>query len=160
MELKVKMKNISDVIEQHLKLILAKSKKGYIEIQRSELAEHFQCVPSQINYVINTRFTVEKGYIVESKRGGGGYIRIRKVQFVGKEKVIQQILNMIEDEIPQAAAEGLIERMLDASLITDRESRLMKAAIQRETLPFDVQLRDQLRARLLKAMLISLMYKD
>lgn len=72
------MRNISNIIENHLKIILDQSKKGYIEIQRSELADQFQCVPSQINYVINTRFTVEKGYLVESKRGGGGFIRIRR----------------------------------------------------------------------------------
>ena len=65
------MRNISDIIEKHLKKILQQSNCGAVEIQRSELADKFQCVPSQINYVISTRFTTEKGYIVESKRGGG-----------------------------------------------------------------------------------------
>lgn len=74
------MRNISDIIENYLKKVLEMSEDDLVEIKRSEIADKFQCVPSQINYVINTRFTIERGYIVESKRGGGGYIRIIKVQ--------------------------------------------------------------------------------
>ncbi|MDQ0340152.1 transcriptional regulator CtsR [Caldalkalibacillus uzonensis] len=153
------MKNISDIIEHYLKSILNRSKKGYIEIQRSELADKFQCVPSQINYVIKTRFTVEKGYVVESKRGGGGFIRIRKVRVVDEQRYLQTLLHMIEDDISQAAAEGIINRLQETDLITEREARLMKAVIQRNVLPFDVQVRDHLRAKLLKAMMVSLMYQ-
>ena len=72
------MRNISDIIEEYLKQVLEKSEEEIVEIKRSEIANKFQCVPSQINYVINTRFTLERGYIVESKRGGGGFIRIIK----------------------------------------------------------------------------------
>lgn len=153
------MKNISNIIETHLKFILDQSKKGYIEIQRSELADQFQCVPSQINYVINTRFTVEKGYLIESKRGGGGFIRIRKVQLIKNQGVLQTILEMIGDEISQATSEDIIERLFEIDLITERESRLMKAVIQRNILSFNVQIRDQLRAKILQAMIIALMYK-
>ena len=74
------MRNISDVIESYLKQILEMSQQDILEIKRNEIADKFQCVPSQINYVINTRFTIERGYLVESKRGGGGYIRIMKVK--------------------------------------------------------------------------------
>ena len=74
------MPNISDIIEQYLKQVLELSEREIVEIRRSEIADKFQCVPSQINYVINTRFTVERGYLVESKRGGGGFIRIAKVK--------------------------------------------------------------------------------
>lgn len=153
------MKNISDLIEQHLKIILEKSSIGYLEIQRSYLANQFQCVPSQINYVINTRFTIEKGYIVESKRGGGGYIRIRKIKPVKGRQFLQSLLDMIADDIPQGAAEGMIERLGEAGLITARESKMMQAVMQRDVLHFDVNTRDQLRAKILKVMLISLMYK-
>lgn len=73
------MRNISDIIEEYLKEIMQRNDKQIIEIKRSEIADQFECVPSQINYVINTRFTLEKGYLVESKRGGGGYIRISRV---------------------------------------------------------------------------------
>ena len=74
------MRNISDIIERYLKGILHESPEGLIEIQRNDLADQFSCVPSQINYVISTRFTLEKGYLVESKRGGGGYVRIQRIE--------------------------------------------------------------------------------
>lgn len=153
------MRNISDIIENHLKQILEKSKQGFVEIQRSELADRFQCVPSQINYVINTRFTIEKGYLVESKRGGGGFIRIKKVQLISNQQVLQSFLDMIEEDISQSAAEDMIARLFEVGMITEREARLMKAVVQRHVLSFHVQVRDQLRARILKAMLISLLYK-
>jgi len=65
------VRNISDIIENYLKQVLEMSDQDNVEIKRSEIADRFQCVPSQINYVINTRFTIERGYLVESKRGGG-----------------------------------------------------------------------------------------
>lgn len=74
------MRNISDIIERYLKSILHESPEGMVEIQRNDLADQFSCVPSQINYVISTRFTLEKGYLVESKRGGGGYVRIQRIE--------------------------------------------------------------------------------
>lgn len=153
------MKNISDIIENHLKLILEKSKTGYVEIQRSDLADQFQCVPSQINYVINTRFTVERGYLVQSKRGGGGYIRIRKIQLVSEQEFMQNLLDKMNNEVPQATAEHIVDRLREAKLVTEREWRLMKTVLSRNILSFDMNTRDQLRARLLKAMIISLMYK-
>lgn len=153
------MRNISDVIENHLKLILEQSKSGFIVIQRSELADKFQCVPSQINYVINTRFTVEKGYVVESKRGGGGFIRIQKVQLIKNQEFMQMVLDMIEDEISQATSEDIIDRLLEVGIVTEREARIMKSVIHRNILSFQIQIRDQLRSKLLKAMIISLMYK-
>jgi len=153
------MRNISEIIENHLKQILEESKNGYIVIQRSELADKFQCVPSQINYVINTRFTVEKGYLVESKRGGGGFIRIQKVQLINNQEFMQMILDMIEEEISQATSEDIIDRLLEVGIVTEREARIMKSVIQRNILSFQIQIRDQLRSKLLKAMIISLMYK-
>ncbi|GAA0380688.1 CtsR family transcriptional regulator [Bacillus horti] len=153
------MRNISDIIEYHLKQNLEKSQKGYIEIQRSELADQFQCVPSQINYVINTRFTVEKGYLVESKRGGGGFIRIRKVQLIQNQDLLQTILELIGDHISQATAEDMLDRLFDSRIISERENRLMKAVIHRNVLSFQVQVRDQLRAKMMQAMLVSLLYK-
>ena len=79
-------RNISDIIEQYLKDILADSQQ--IEIKRSEVAELFNCVPSQINYVIKTRFTIPNGYLVQSKRGGGGYIRIAKVNLIDDTDIL------------------------------------------------------------------------
>lgn len=152
------MRNISDLIEQYLKSILQNSPEQTIEIQRNELADQFQCVPSQINYVISTRFSFEKGYLVESKRGGGGYIRIQKIQ-LPKEELNQHIFRMIGDELDQASAEGLIQQLEEAKQITAREASLLKSVMSRDVLTLQLPLRDQIRARLLKAMLVALMSK-
>ena len=154
------MRNISDVIEQYLKRILQESPDGSVEIQRSELAESFQCVPSQINYVINTRFTMEKGYVVESKRGGGGYIRIRKVQIVSKSK-LQELLTqeLIGESITQAVGYAIIERLYEEGLINSREAALMKVATSREVLQVESLLRDRLRANILKNMITTILFR-
>ena len=151
------MRNASDIIEQYLKNILMQSSTCIIEIQRNELAERFQCVPSQINYVISTRFTLEKGYIVESKRGGGGYIRIQKVQLSSHGVILDHILDTIGTHIDQSAAEGLIYQLQEGDFITRQEANLMKAAMSRDILILKLPIRDEIRARLLKAMLLSLL---
>lgn len=154
------MRNISDIIEQYLKKILQSSEKGYIEIQRNELADQFQCVPSQINYVISTRFPLEKGYIVESKRGGGGFIRIQRVQLPKQEGGLEFILRTIGEEIDQNTAEGLIYQLRNADLITEREAHMMRAAVSRESLIMKLPIRDRIRASLLKNMLVALLSKQ
>ncbi len=149
------MRNISEIIELYLKKIITQSHSSSIEIQRSEVANQFQCVPSQINYVISTRFTVEKGYIVESKRGGGGYIRIRRISLQNLA-LVEHVLDVIGTEISQLGAEGVIHRLLEAKLISERESWLMEAAMSREVLPFPITIRDQIRAKLLKLMITKI----
>ncbi len=152
------MSNISDIIENYLKQILQDRGKNAIEIKRSEIADQFQCVPSQINYVIKTRFTVEKGYIVESKRGGGGYIRIMRVIHQDNSELIDEIINMINPTVTQQAAIDVLDRLLDEQLITTREAKIMLSAIGRNTLAFQLPLRDEVRARVLTAMLSTLKY--
>lgn len=152
------MRNISDIIEQHLKKILQAQGKNVIEIKRSEIAELFQCVPSQINYVINTRFTMEKGYMVESKRGGGGYIRIIRVIHQDKSDLVEEIIEMINPVVTQQASIDVLERLLEEEIITDREAKIMLSAIDRTTLAFQLPLRDEIRARILTAMLSTLKY--
>lgn len=146
--------NISDIIENYLKSILQQSQSGVVELQRSELADLFQCVPSQINYVIGTRFSIEHGYVVESKRGGGGYIRIRQLE-LGSEQPLIRIVNAIGSALTQREAEGVIDRVHREGIITNREAALMKAVIRRESLSLELPLRDELRARLLAQMLIA-----
>ncbi|MDQ0157032.1 transcriptional regulator CtsR [Robertmurraya andreesenii] len=153
------MRNISDIIEQYLKKVLEMSEKEIVEIKRSEIADKFQCVPSQINYVINTRFTMEKGYIVESKRGGGGYIRIMRVQTYDSAELIDQLLSLIENRISQNSAEHVILRLVEEEVISQREAKIMLSVIDRSVLYIDLPYRDELRARMLKAMLITLKYK-
>ncbi|WP_028781683.1 CtsR family transcriptional regulator [Thalassobacillus devorans] len=153
------MRNISDIIEAYLKQILEANQQEVIEIKRSEIAEQFQCVPSQINYVIKTRFTVEKGYIVESKRGGGGYIRIMRVKHQDYTKLLDEILEIIQPKVTQTAAIDIIERLLEDEIITDREAKLMVSAMTREVLAFHLPLRDEVRSKILTAMLTTLRYK-
>lgn len=152
------MSNISDVIEQYLKQIFKQAAQDAIEIKRSEIANQFQCVPSQINYVINTRFTIEKGYIVESKRGGGGYIRIMRVTHQDKSELIDEIIEMINPALSQQASVDVLERLLEEELITNREAKIMLSAIGRNTLAIQLPLRDEMRARILTKMLTTLKY--
>jgi len=153
------VRNISDIIENYLKEVLEMSGKSLVEIKRSEVADKFDCVPSQINYVINTRFTIEKGYLVESKRGGGGFIRIMKVQSHDYAHLIDQLLSLIQSRIPQSSAENVIYRLVEEEVINEREAKIMLSVIDRSVLYLDLPYRDELRARLLKAMLTTLKYK-
>ncbi|WP_306220791.1 CtsR family transcriptional regulator [Cohnella sp. WQ 127256] len=153
------MANITELIEHYLKQILQSSSEGSIEIQRSDLADKFSCVPSQINYVISTRFTLEKGYFVESKRGGGGYIRIQRVNLPSLETVQRHIQHTVGEKIDQTTAEGLIYQLVEARFVTTREAQLLKAAVSRDVLQLKLPVRDEIRAKLLKAMMIALLAK-
>ena len=153
------MKNISDIIENYLKSVLLQSDKDILVIKRSEIADKFQCVPSQINYVINTRFTIEKGYIVESKRGGGGYIRIAKLKLYDHAQIIDQLLHLIENKFSQQMAENMIYRLLEEEIISAREGKIMLSVINQLVLLNDLPFRDELRAKLMEAMLTTLKYE-
>jgi transcriptional regulator of stress and heat shock response len=153
------MKNISDIIEGYLKNVLEMSDSEIVEIKRSEIANKFQCVPSQINYVINTRFTVERGYAVESKRGGGGYIRIMRVKVNDQAHLIDQLLSLIKTTISQNNAADVIYRLVEENVISSREAKIMLSVMDRSVILIELPDRDILRARMLKAMLNTLKYK-
>jgi len=153
------MRNISDLIEQYLKHMLQDSSEGAVEIQRNDLADRFSCVPSQINYVISTRFTLEKGYLVESKRGGGGYIRIQRVELPTLKLIQAHIAQTIGEQVDQTAAEGLIYQLEEAEVVSKREANLLRAAVSRDAIGLKLPYRDEVRARLLKSMLITLLMK-
>ncbi|MFB1051345.1 CtsR family transcriptional regulator [Paraliobacillus sp. JSM ZJ581] len=153
------MRNISDVIEAYLKQIIQGNHQKIVEIKRSEIASQFECVPSQINYVINTRFTVERGYLVESKRGGGGYIRITRITNDDKAKLIDEIIEMVQPKVTQQACVDILDRMLEENLITKREEKIMISALTRDTLAFPLPIRDEIRARIMGAMLTVLKYE-
>lgn len=154
------MRNTSDIIESYLKQILEGEKSGYIEIKRSEIAEKFQCVPSQINYVINTRFTADRGYMVESKRGGGGYIRILRVRPHSKVDLLEHIIDSLRNGATQNMAEDIVYRLIDEDVITKREAKLMLSAVDRSTILTNLPQRDQIRGRILHAMLLALKYQE
>lgn len=154
------MRNISDIIEGYLKQVIELGGQGHVEIKRSELADKFQCVPSQINYVINTRFTAERGYLVESKRGGGGYIRIFRVKPNSNIELIEDMIRQIENGATQTMAEDIVYRLIDNAVISKREAKLILAAIDRSTLRLQLPTRDELRTYILRAMLTTLKYDD
>lgn len=92
------MNNMTDIIEQYIKQLFDDSKEDYVMLKRSNVAEKFDCVPSQLNYVIKTRFTPEQGFIIESKRGGGGFIRITKITLHNNIDYIDYLIETIEQE--------------------------------------------------------------
>lgn len=151
------MRSIADIIEHYLKGLLAGSAAGVIEVRRSELAARFDCAPSQINYVLATRFTPAHGFLVESRRGGGGYIRIVKLPLERGGNPLSQLLELVGSEISQERSLGLLERLREEGLISEREFRLMRAAVDREVLRLGLPARDRLRALILRAMLQSLL---
>ena len=109
--------------------------------------------------MISTRFTIEKGYLVQSKRGGGGYIRIQKMSLPSQKDLPGHIFRTIGDRIDQTAAEGLIYQLEEAKVITEREAKLFRAVVSRDSLPFKLPLRDEVRAKLLKSMLALILAK-
>jgi len=147
----VPMQNITDIIEAYLKQILHDEKT--IEIKRQEIAQRFDCVPSQINYVINTRFTVEKGYFVESKRGGGGYIRIQKIVMLDSHDLLDEVSSWIGDHLTEQAAEDYLIRLMNEQLLTRREAILIQSLLQKESLPMAVEDQHRMRAHLMRTLL-------
>lgn len=154
------MRNISDIIEGYLKAIIEQEENGIAEIKRNEVAEKFQCVPSQINYVIKTRFTLERGYGVESKRGGGGYIRIFRIQTNSRKELFDHIMESLQGGASYTMAEDIVYRLLVEQAVTKREARIILAATDRSVLQYPLPERDILRARILQAMLFSLLYEQ
>ena len=146
-------------IEEYIKRKLLETGDA-IEIQRSDLAEIFQCVPSQINYVLDTRFTPAHGYLVESRRGGGGYLRIIKLSW--EEDMYSELKRLFDKNIgtDQRDAEGLLKRLYEEELLTKREYLLLRSIISRETLQLDFPERDLLRTRIIQAVLATLGRND
>lgn len=150
------MTGLSNIIERFIKDLLAEREDGVIEIQRNELAEYFECAPSQINYVLTTRFTPYKGYYIESRRGGGGYIKIVKVSIDEYEDINQIIVNTIGDSITKNKAYHIIDGLIEENIISKKEGNIMKAAIGDRALTSDNVNRNVLRADILKNMLLIL----
>jgi transcriptional regulator CtsR len=145
---------ISDTIADFINELLKDDSTA--ELQRSELANKFGCVPSQINYVISTRFSPERGYIVESRRGGGGYIRISRVQMDPKQLMMHTV-NAIGQEIDFRSARALLTNAVAAGAISEGAANLMLSAISDTALrPIEQSGRDTVRASILKQMLIRI----
>ncbi len=145
---------ISDLIAGFLQECLDETGDGVLEVQRGELAQRFNCVPSQINYVMSTRFSPERGYIVESRRGGNGYIRITRVQ-VDRETLLMHVINSLGDRVDLPSARAILGNLAEAGALKEDLARTLLATVGDKALgavPRD--LRDQVRADVLKNVLI------
>ncbi|MBQ0098576.1 MAG: CtsR family transcriptional regulator [Oscillospiraceae bacterium] len=150
---------MSDIVTSYI-LSMLDEQDGNAEIKRNELASVLGCVPSQINYVITSRFTPEQGYIVESRRGGGGYIRITRINTT-RENAVMHIVNSIGNSLDSASANIMISNMLSRSIIDENTAYLMATAtsdsVYREV-PY--QYRDALRASIFKNMLLTIIKRQ
>lgn len=146
---------MSDLVTQYIMQMLDEQ-NGSAEIQRNELAGNLGCVPSQINYVITSRFTPEQGYIVESRRGGGGYIRISRVK-MDRGTAIMHIINSVGATLEKATAEVMLNNMLQRNMLQLQSAKLIAAALSDRTLSqVEQDKRDTVRADLFKNMLLTI----
>ena len=146
------MSNISDRIEQFILTNIGDDM--VMELSRNELASYFAVAPSQINYVLSTRFTIERGYLVEGRRGGGGYIRLLRVV---ERDIVKEVYGLIGDEITERQAMHLLLRLVDAKKLTEREYYILSSAISNKSLVSPIIKKDEIRASILKGVLERLM---
>ena len=145
---------MSDLVAQTI-LEMLDSQNGNAEIQRNELATTLGCVPSQINYVITSRFTPEQGYVVESRRGGGGYIRITRIKTDDKT-MVRHVVNSIGDSLDKMTAEVMLKNLYREQILDRKTANVMAVALSDRALRNAPQsIRDNLRADIFKNMLIS-----
>lgn len=151
-------RSISDIIEEFIMSSL--DDDDFIELSRNDLAKFFSCVPSQINYVLNTRFTVNRGFLVESQRGGGGYIKLMRVQD-NNNNFLKNALEICENPLNVVQSNQLIENLQERNLISNREAEIIKASISVRALNNPLNIDNLLRANVLKQVILELMkYKN
>ena len=147
------MAQLSDTIERFIKELLEGDMQ--VELRRNELAQHFGCAPSQINYVLATRFSMDHGYLIESRRGGGGYIKIVRMRERSSETLLNTIIDRIGNSISEESAAALIANLMERNIVTRKEALLMRSAVERNALALPVRAKDVLRASVLSNMVIQ-----
>lgn len=150
------MARLSDVIEGFIKELLDETKSEEIEIQRNELANYFSCAPSQINYVLTTRFTQDKGYYIESRRGGGGCIKITRICYTNNKPLVELLIDKIGDHITNDASNKLIDGIYENNMLTQREVLIIKSVINDRTLSLATDNRNKVRADILKSIILNI----
>ena len=145
---------MTDLIASFLQECLQQSENGVVEVQRSDLAQRFNCVPSQINYVVSTRFSPERGYIVESRRGGNGYIRITRVR-VERQTLLMHVINSLGKKVDLPTARAILSNLVHEGAVDQAVGRALLAAVgdhALQTIPREH--RDAVRADIMKQVLI------
>ena len=153
------MANISESIEQFI--IATMGDNDYVEISRNSLAEYFSCAPSQINYVLDTRFTVDRGYVKESRRGGGGFIKISKIKNTDTNAYLNGlILESVGDELSAKRMLQILDKLVSDNIVTDKESVIIVTALSDDSLSIPFTIKDKIRAKAFKNILLKLMVKE
>jgi len=148
--------SLADLIEKYIKQQIHRSENQAIALSRAELAELFRCVPSQINYVLATRFTLERGYLIESRRGGGGYIRIARVTKADRLSMAERLVLEIGGQISESEADQFLASFHELGVLTRQQVRVIRAILQRETAQI-AQGKATLRASLLRSLVMLVM---
>ena len=148
---------LSDSIEQFIKELL-NEESTEVELKRNELAEYFGCAPSQINYVLATRFSPDHGYLTASRRGGGGYIRIVRVVQAGSQRLMYLVNDRIGDSLGEEECLRLISQLKEQRIVTADEAALMASAVSTRALsvPVPDSLKNAMRAKMMKSMLMTI----
>jgi len=150
------MANISEQIEKFI--IATLGENDSIDITRNSLAEYFSCVPSQINYVLETRFTVDRGYVVESKRGGGGFVKISKIKTTDSNSYLNNLfLESVGDELSEKRFSQILDKLVMEEIMTEKERVLIEASLSDESLSMPFTIRDKVRAKAFKNVILKLM---
>ncbi len=154
-----KLARLSDVIEEFIKTLLHES-EGQLELQRNELADYFECAPSQINYVLATRFSLNQGYYIESRRGGGGYIRIMRLDVDRNDYMHYLLSEGIGNKISEQKALQIIKRMMEQNYISQKAAYLLKSAVTDKAIGIPSNLKDNIRASILKSIITAILAWD
>lgn len=149
------MRPLTDSIEAFIKSLLEEGQEQ-VDVQRNELAQYFRCAPSQITYVLSTRFTPDHGYVIESRRGGGGYIRIVRLRESPGSNLLYLINQRIGSAISRQDCEAIISQLRENAVVTANEAGLMRAAVSNDAINLPVAFKDTLRASTLRAMLLQI----
>ena len=145
---------ISDLIASFLQDSLELSEDGVLEVQRNDLAQRFNCVPSQINYVMSTRFSPERGYIVESRRGGNGYIRITRVR-VDRQTLLMHVINSLGSQVDLPSARAILSNLVQSGAIEESIGQVLLTAVgDKALMAVPREVRDNVRADIMKQVLI------
>ena len=151
------MSSLSKQIEDYIKSLLEQESAGVVEIQRNFLSEYFHCVPSQINYVLSTRFTPVQGYMVETRRGGGGFVRIVSLQLEDDDDIQDALTEAVGDALTQNDSEGLTQYLCQQGVISQREMLLFNSMLKDRVLTgLEKGQRDTVRASMMQHMLAML----